>query len=63
MSTERRIFKPGRVVRSNSGGLLWAPIDQHDIEYGITPSHDKAVIQKFCDLLNKQPQEVCSENH
>jgi hypothetical protein len=51
----RRHFTAKRVERSNAGGTLYAPVDQHGIESGDTPSYGRNVIQRRCDQLNAIP--------
>lgn len=51
---EQRIFKPRRVTRPDAGGTLWAPVDQHGHEHGMTPSYDGDAIGRECDRLNRK---------
>jgi hypothetical protein len=50
--SERRVFTARRVTRGDAGGTLYAPVDQHGIESGITPSHDAGVIAREVARLN-----------
>lgn len=51
MTTLRR-FTCERVQRPDSGGQLYAPVDQHGRESGLTPSYDPAAIDRECHRLN-----------
>jgi len=45
-------WHPERVVRSDAGGALWAPVDREGREHGMTPTHDLEVVQRACQRLN-----------
>ncbi len=47
-----RVFLVTEVIRKDSGGKLYAPVDQHGRESGDTPSYDPVIIQTRCDQLN-----------
>lgn len=51
-SPPARVFSPQEVRRKNSGGTLYAPVDQHGRESGDTPSYDQAAIAERCRQLN-----------
>lgn len=48
-----RVFRPSEVKREDSGGQLWAPVDQHRTESGDTPSYDFEAIRRRCEELNR----------
>lgn len=51
---EPRVFRPRRVIRSDAGGCLVAPVDQHGVESGDTPSYDSEAVARRCEQLNKR---------
>jgi hypothetical protein len=50
----KRIFRPGIVTRPDAGGRLWAPVDQHGYESGVTPSYNAEAIDAECVRLNQR---------
>jgi len=51
----------GEVTRDDAGGKLYAPVRYENggsvsntpIEHGVSPSHDRAAVQRFVDDLNR----------
>jgi hypothetical protein len=50
----RRVFRPERVTRPDSGDQLYAPVDQHGRESGLTPTYDYDAIVRECQRLNER---------
>lgn len=54
MTTTLRRFTCERVTRKDAGGELWAPVDQHGAESGITPSYDWSAMTREAERLNRE---------